>query len=107
MLGLRAVVHSIVPLALLEAVRNLDTPVEDGLSEFAEELLSRGGKSPQQEIIFASSSDARKFLLCSSVYGRDVDVLVTLLRRAPQAALPAVLAALSVHVTCEERAQRR
>jgi len=35
------VVHSIVPLAVLEAVRNLDTPVEDGLSEFAEELLSK------------------------------------------------------------------
>lgn len=34
-------VHSIVPLALLEAVRNLDTPVEDGLSEFADELLSK------------------------------------------------------------------
>src|SRR5205823_4719221 len=33
--------HSIVPLAVLEAVRNLDTPVEDGLSEFAEELLSK------------------------------------------------------------------
>src|SRR5205814_1016882 len=28
-----------VPLAVLEAVRNLDTPVEDGLAEFAEELL--------------------------------------------------------------------
>lgn len=37
----RAVVHSIVPLAVLEAVKNLDTPVEDGLSEFAEELLSK------------------------------------------------------------------
>jgi predicted hydrocarbon binding protein len=35
------VVHSIVPLAILEAVRNLDTPVEDGLTEFAEELLSK------------------------------------------------------------------
>jgi len=35
------VVHSIVPLAVLEAVRNLDTPVEDGLTEFAEELLSK------------------------------------------------------------------
>ncbi|HEU5262070.1 MAG TPA: hypothetical protein VFU41_11680 [Gemmatimonadales bacterium] len=34
-------VHSIVPLAVLEAVRNLDTPVEDGLSEFAEELLAK------------------------------------------------------------------
>ncbi len=32
-------VHSIVPLAVLEAVRTLDTPVEDGLSEFADELL--------------------------------------------------------------------
>src|SRR5205809_6915843 len=43
----RAVIHSIVPLAVLEAVRNLDTPVEDGLSEFAEELLSkRLGLSP-------------------------------------------------------------
>ena len=31
--------HSIVPLAVLEAVKNLDTPVEDGLTEFAEELL--------------------------------------------------------------------
>ena len=34
-------IHSIVPLAVLEAVRNLDTPVEDGLTEFAEELLSK------------------------------------------------------------------
>lgn len=34
-------VHSIVPLAVLEAVRNLDTPVEDGLTEFADELLSK------------------------------------------------------------------
>jgi hypothetical protein len=41
------VVHSILPLTVLEAVRNLDTPVEDGLSEFAEELLSkRLGLSP-------------------------------------------------------------
>ncbi len=37
--SLIAVVHSIVPLAVLEAVRTLDTPVEDGLSEFADELL--------------------------------------------------------------------
>ena len=40
-------VHSIVPLAVLEAVKNLDTPVEDGLTEFAEELLvKRLGLSP-------------------------------------------------------------
>src|SRR5258706_5436749 len=42
-----AVVHSIVPLTVLEAVKNLDTPVEDGLTEFAEELLvKRLGLSP-------------------------------------------------------------
>src|ERR1700756_3070 len=36
-----------MPLAVLEAVRNLDTPVEDGLTEFADELLSkRLGLSP-------------------------------------------------------------
>jgi hypothetical protein len=35
------VVHCIIPLSVLEAVRNLDTPVEDGLSEFADELLSK------------------------------------------------------------------
>src|SRR2546430_1911376 len=40
-LGFAPVIHSIVPLAVLEAVRNLDTPVEDGLSEFAAELLSK------------------------------------------------------------------
>lgn len=34
-------IHSILPLALLEAVRNLDTPVEDGLTEFASELLAK------------------------------------------------------------------
>jgi hypothetical protein len=33
------VIHSIVPLAVLEAIRNLDTPVEDGLGELADELL--------------------------------------------------------------------
>lgn len=32
-------IHSIVPLAVLEAIQNLDTPVEDGLGEFADELL--------------------------------------------------------------------
>lgn len=34
-------IHSIVPLAVLEAIRNLDTPVEDGLGEFADELLAK------------------------------------------------------------------
>lgn len=34
-------IHSIVPLAVLEAIQNLDTPVEDGLGEFADELLAK------------------------------------------------------------------
>jgi hypothetical protein len=32
---------AIIPLSLLEAMRNLDTPVEDGLDELAEELVSK------------------------------------------------------------------
>lgn len=34
-------VHSIIPLALLEAMRNLDTPIDDGLPELDRELLSK------------------------------------------------------------------
>jgi hypothetical protein len=33
--------HAIVPLALLEAIRNLDTPIDDGLAELAVETVSR------------------------------------------------------------------
>ena len=40
-------VHAIIPLSLLEAIRNLDTPVEDGLSELAGEMVAkRLGLSP-------------------------------------------------------------
>jgi hypothetical protein len=35
------VVHAIIPLALLEAMRNLDTPIDDGLAELAGELVSK------------------------------------------------------------------
>lgn len=31
----------IIPLSILEALRNLDTPVEDGLEEFAEEIVAK------------------------------------------------------------------
>jgi hypothetical protein len=34
-------VHAIIPLSLLEAMRNLDTPIDDGLSELAEEMVSK------------------------------------------------------------------
>ncbi len=41
------VVAALVPLSLLEAIRNLDTPVEDGLDELAEEIVVRRlGLSP-------------------------------------------------------------
>ena len=34
-------VPALIPLSLLEAIRNLDTPVEDGLDELAEEIVVR------------------------------------------------------------------
>ncbi|HYC31589.1 MAG TPA: hypothetical protein VEB59_04825, partial [Gemmatimonadales bacterium] len=40
-------VPAIIPLSVLEAIRNLDTPVEDGLEELAEEIVTRRlGLSP-------------------------------------------------------------
>jgi hypothetical protein len=40
-------VPALIPLSLLEAIRNLDTPVEDGLDELAEEIVTRRlGLSP-------------------------------------------------------------
>jgi len=40
-------VPALIPLSLLEAIRNLDTPVEDGLEELAEEITARRlGLSP-------------------------------------------------------------
>jgi hypothetical protein len=34
-------VHSLVPQSLLEAIRNLDTPLDDGLSELAGEMIAK------------------------------------------------------------------
>jgi hypothetical protein len=40
-------IPALIPLSLLEAIRNLDTPVEDGLDELAEEIAARRlGLSP-------------------------------------------------------------
>jgi len=36
-----ATIHTIVPLALLEAIRNLDTPLDDGLADLAIEPATR------------------------------------------------------------------
>jgi predicted hydrocarbon binding protein len=80
------VVHSIVPLAVLEAVRNLDTPVEDGLTEFADELLvKRLGLSPTVAMQLAEYEqlvrrDAR-------VDGGHVEALLRLVGRRPDADL--------------------
>ncbi len=79
-------VHSIVPLAVLEAVKNLDTPVEDGLSEFAEELLvKRLGLSPTVQMQLAEfeqlvRKDAR-------VEPSHVEALLRLVGRRPDADL--------------------
>ena len=79
-------VHSIVPLTVLEAVKNLDTPVEDGLTEFAEELLvKRLGLSPTVAMQLAEYEqlvrrDAR-------VDGGHVEALLRLVGRRPDADL--------------------
>jgi len=80
------VVHSIVPLAVLEAVKNLDTPVEDGLAEFAEELLvKRLGLSSTvqmqlEEYELLARKDAR-------VDASHVEALLRLVGRRPDADL--------------------
>ena len=82
----RSVVHSIVPLAVLEAVKNLDTPVEDGLTEFAEELLvKRLGLSSTvqmqlEEYELLARKDAR-------VDASHVEALLRLVGRRPDADL--------------------
>lgn len=79
-------VHSIVPLAVLEAVKNLDTPVEDGLTEFADELLvKRLGLSPTVQMQLAEfeqlvRKDAR-------VDASHVEALLRLVGRRPDADL--------------------
>jgi len=80
------VVHSIVPLAVLEAVKNLDTPVEDGLTEFADELLvKRLGLSDTVQMQLAEfeqlvRKDAR-------VDDSHVEALLRLVGRRPDADL--------------------
>lgn len=79
-------VHSIVPLAVLEAVKNLDTPVEDGLTEFADELLvKRLGLSPTVQMQLSEfealvRKDAR-------VDNAHVEALLRLVGRRPDADL--------------------
>lgn len=69
-----------------------------------EGLLARGSTNSGSGTSFASQSDARKFLLCSSIYG-NVEPLLSLLEHAAQQTLGPVLGALSAHVTCDPLAQ--
>ena len=79
-------VHSIVPLAVLEAVRNLDTPVEDGLTEFADELLvKRLGLSPTVAMQLAEYEQLVR--RDGRVDGGHVEALLRLVGRRPDADL--------------------
>jgi len=80
------VVHSIVPLTVLEAVKNLDTPVEDGLTEFAEELLvKRLGLSPTVAMQLAEYEQlVRRDARVDSAH---VEALLRLVGRRPDADL--------------------
>ena len=40
-MSLATTIHSLVPQSLLEALRNLDTPLDDGLNELAGETISK------------------------------------------------------------------
>ncbi|HLZ46329.1 MAG TPA: hypothetical protein VKQ05_11690 [Gemmatimonadales bacterium] len=79
-------VHSIVPLAVLEAVKNLDTPVEDGLTEFADELLVKrlGLSSTVQMQLTEYEQLARKD---ARVEPSHVEALLRLVGRRPDADL--------------------
>jgi predicted hydrocarbon binding protein len=80
------VVHSIVPLAVLEAVKNLDTPVEDGLTEFAEELLAkRLGLSPTVAMQLAEYEQLVR--RDAQVDAGHVEALLRLVGRRPDADL--------------------
>ena len=79
-------VHSIVPLAVLEAVKNLDTPVEDGLTEFADELLVKrlGLSSTVQMQLVEFEQLVRKD---ARVEPSHVEALLRLVGRRPDADL--------------------
>lgn len=76
-------VHAIIPLSLLEALRNLDTPVEDGLEELAGEIVSkRLGLSPtvaaqiaryQQTVRGSGKVDTEEALAVFRLAGRRPD----------------------------------
>lgn len=79
-------VHAIIPLSLLEAIRNLDTPVEDGLEELAGEMVSkRLGLSPTVAAQIARYSEAAR--KDGRVPGDEALSVFRLVDRRPDAAL--------------------
>jgi hypothetical protein len=79
-------IPALIPLSLLEAIRNLDTPVEDGLDELAEEIVVRRlGLSPTvaaQIQRYRQSADKRSLV--------DLDETISVFRlvgRRPDASL--------------------
>ena len=81
-----AAVPALLPLSLLEAIRNLDTPVEDGLDELAEEIVVRRlGLSP------TVAAQIQRYRAAAERAGRvDLDEVVSVIRlvsRRPDATL--------------------
>jgi hypothetical protein len=81
-----AAVPAILPLSLLEAIRNLDTPVEDGLDELASEIVVRRlGLSP------TVAAQIQRYRAAADKDGTvDLDEVVSVIRlvsRRPDAAL--------------------
>jgi hypothetical protein len=79
-------VPALIPLSLLEAIRNLDTPVEDGLDELADEIVVRRlGLSPT-----VAAQIQRYRQSAERGVGVDVDETVSVFRlvgRRPDASL--------------------
>ena len=71
-----ATVPALIPLSLLEAIRNLDTPLEDGLDELAEEIVVRRlGLSPT-----VAAQIQRYRQVAEKDGGVDLDEVVSVLR---------------------------
>lgn len=79
-------VHAIVPLALLEAIRNLDTPIDDGLADLATETVARrlGMSATVAAQIERYRDTARRG---ASVGGDEAVQVFRLVGRRPDAAL--------------------
>lgn len=78
--------HPLIPQSLLEAIRNLDTPLDDGLNELAGEIMAKRlglSQTVAQQIERYQESAARKHL----VPQEEVTLIFRLIGRRPDAAL--------------------